>query len=330
MARISKREWKSQKDGKAYVRWDAQLYVGRHPATHKPQFLSKTFERRTDAEAWARKLELMKDEGGRPATTKETLGEYLERWLLIHAGQVRDVTVYNYRASLNRWVLKPSKGVPPIGSIRLSKLPVQAFDQLYAYMLEQGIEPRGIEYVHGILKRALKEAVRKGTLPRNPTEFATLPKQDHAAEEDEEAVVRALDREQADRFLDAARENRHAALWHVLLTGGLRPCEAFALKWLHVDFVKGEVHVRRTLSRVGLDRKEHPTGWKLTKPKTPKSSRVVPLPDLTMRELRAWKVEQAKDRLALGPEWQDHGFVFTTEVGSPLDGSNLYRTSFRE
>jgi integrase len=48
-----------------------------------------------------------------------------------------------------------------------------------------------------------------------------------------------------------------------------------------------------------------------------------------MRELRAWKVQQSKDRLALGPEWQDHGFVFTTEVGSPLDGSNLYRTPFR-
>ena len=40
-----------------------------------------------------------------------------------------------------------------------------------------------------------------------------------------------------------------------------------------------------------------------------------------MRELRAWKVQQKRDRLLLGPEWQEHGFVFTTERGTPLHGA---------
>lgn len=333
MATINKRETKTGK-----VRWDAQVYVGRHPATGKPQFLSKTHHRKGDAEAWARKQESMKDEGVRPATTRETLADYLTGWLEVYAGQVRAVTLYNYEVSLKRWVLDPPKGTPPIGSIRLTKLTVKAFEELYRHMTDHGLQPRGVQYMHGILKRALKDAVRKGILPKNPAEFATVPKADHKGEEDEEDTAAGyLDREQADRFLTAAREpedpeapRTYAALWYVLLTGGLRPCEAFALKWRQVDFDRGEVHIRRTLTRVGLDREKHPLGWKLTKPKTKKSRRTVPLPDITMRELRAWRTQQKRDKLAAGSEWQEHGFVFTTQTtGAPLDGSNLYRGPFR-
>src|SRR2546425_9295301 len=49
-----------------------------------------------------------------------------------------------------------------------------------------------------------------------------------------------------------------------------------------------------------------------------------PLSAVTMQELRRWKKQQAADRLLIGAEWQDHGFVFTTEFGTPL-GNNLGR-----
>src|SRR2546425_11055531 len=49
-----------------------------------------------------------------------------------------------------------------------------------------------------------------------------------------------------------------------------------------------------------------------------------PLSAVTMQELRRWKKQQAADRLLIGPEWQDHGFVFTTEFGTPL-GNNMGR-----
>ncbi len=62
-------------------------------------------------------------------------------------------------------------------------------------------------------------------------------------------------------------------------------------------------------------------GWRLGKPKTRKSRRTVPLPTVAMRELKAWRTKQKRDRLAAGKEWQDHGFVFTTEIGTPLHGA---------
>ena len=62
-------------------------------------------------------------------------------------------------------------------------------------------------------------------------------------------------------------------------------------------------------------------GWRLGKPKTRKSRRTVPLPPVAMREQKAWRTQQKRDRLAAGKEWQDHGFVFTTEIGTPLLGA---------
>jgi hypothetical protein len=42
--------------------------------------------------------------------------------------------------------------------------------------------------------------------------------------------------------------------------------------------------------------------------------------------LKARKVRQAGERLRAGPLWQDHGLVFTSAVGTPLDAHNVPRT----
>jgi integrase len=44
--------------------------------------------------------------------------------------------------------------------------------------------------------------------------------------------------------------------------------------------------------------------------------------------LREHRVRQAKDRIAVGPSWDDLGLVFTNEIGKPLDRSNVLRRSF--
>ena len=322
-------------------RWYAQVYVGRHPVTRSPQFLSKTFLRKKEAEQWARKQEGMKDKNIRPATSRQSLAEYLERWLAVYAGQVRSSTSYNISKTLGKWVLNPRNGVPPIGGKQLRKLTYGDFEKLYQCMAEHDKAPRAIEYLAGILRRALREAVKKGDLPRNPAEFATVPRANRKAEikgsddgaESDGEVVRAMTKDQADRFLAAAAEDRLCALWHVLLMGGLRPGEAFALRWADdVDFKKGkegEVHVRATLTRLGVDRKRYPGGWKLTKPKTPRGCRTVTLPEITMQELRRWKAQQAWEKRTFQGEYQYHGFVFTTQVGKPLSPSSVRRGLFR-
>ncbi|HLB24064.1 MAG TPA: site-specific integrase, partial [Dehalococcoidia bacterium] len=49
---------------------------------------------------------------------------------------------------------------------------------------------------------------------------------------------------------------------------------------------------------------------------------------IAVESLRAHRPRQLEQRLAAGPLWEDHGFVFTTGRGRPLDGNNVRTRSF--
>jgi integrase len=50
---------------------------------------------------------------------------------------------------------------------------------------------------------------------------------------------------------------------------------------------------------------------------------VLPLPAIVARAFRVQQEQQALDRMVAGRRWQETGFVFTTAVGSPMDGSSV-------
>ena len=152
------------------------------PETGKTRFVSKTFAREKEAKEWATKLEGQRNEGlYRPTMTKVDLTTYLrDTWLASYRTQVR--STYNPEKTLGKWVFTPQPATPFLGRIALRKLSVRNFDKLYAALLAQGMQARGMAYLHGLLRRALKSAVTKGELPRNPTDGVTLPKPDVRAE----------------------------------------------------------------------------------------------------------------------------------------------------
>lgn len=310
-------------------RWSAQLYLGRDPQTGRTRWQSKSFATRKEAQEWARRLETQRDDGAyRPTLSKATFADYLrDTWLPMYRRQVR--STYNTEKTIGKWIFRPQPETPFLGRIPLRQLTASDFSKLYVAMTQrrgdarehQPVRGRGIEYLHGLLKRALKYAVTHGELPRNPADGAMIPKpelQHEVTAEDfeQEGPARYLSREQVGRILAVAKQDRRSALWHLLFDAGLRPGEAFALKWAQVDFDAKLVQVGATLTRSGVDKTKQ--GWKLTKPKTKRSERKVPVSEATISELRRWKKQQVAERLLVGPEWQDHGFVFTTEYGTPL------------
>jgi integrase len=85
------------------------------------------------------------------------------------------------------------------------------------------------------------------------------------------------------------------------------------LRWVRQSFQRGRPHQRQY------------TGA----PKTKASRRRVELPELAVRALRAHRARQAEERLAQGEAWQDTtGLIFTTTIGSPLDGVNLLKAFY--
>lgn len=339
-------------DGK--TRWRIRVYVGRDPQTDKRKYITRTFDRKTDADREATRLERQKDKGVLAVPTRESLGEYLKRWLRdVKAGTVRARTLEGYKGYVRRYILEPSDGVPPIGSIRLDKLTPAAVQRLYAHMHRQmDLSPSTVRRLHAVVSQALDHAVKTGELARNPCDAVELPKRQQGTKK----AFRAMSKAEAGRFLEAAQEDRYTALWTVLLTGGLRPGEALGLLWEDVNLEEGRIHVRRALTRRGLpddcecehmpeDHGDEGKGpckesgceceeysraesWRLVEPKSNRSRRVVPLPEVAVRALREWRAEQAEERLRLGAEYEDSGFVFANPFGKPLHQPNLRTRSF--
>ncbi|MGO9081234.1 MAG: site-specific integrase [Streptosporangiaceae bacterium] len=102
----------------------------------------------------------------------------------------------------------------------------------------------------------------------------------------------------------------------LLLTTGIRPEEARALRWDHVDLEAGTVAVWRS-DRAGGDTK------------TPRSRRTLKLAQIAVDALREREAVQAADRVRAGERWQDSGLVFTTALGTMLDQHNI-RRGFRQ
>ncbi len=67
----------------------------------------------------------------------------------------------------------------------------------------------------------------------------------------------------------------------------------------------------------------------LVEPKTARSRRPLALPGPVATMLRTHRRRQREERLAAGAAWTETGLVFTTEVGTPIDPSNLRRATRR-
>jgi integrase len=133
--------------------------------------------------------------------------------------------------------------------------------------IEEGNKQQGsrtAQYVHMILKQALKDAVHWGIIRKNPMESIPPPKASVKRE------IHPLSVEEYRRFLDAAVYDRYFPLFALLLDTGLRPSEALGLQWSDVDLKKGVIHVRHSLEKASV-------AWRFKDPKTKTSRRTIPL-----------------------------------------------------
>jgi integrase len=120
-------------------------------------------------------------------------------------------------------------------------------------------------------------------------------------------------------LLKCAEGLRYRNVLVLIAATGLRRGEALALHWSEVDLDAGLLTVRGTLGRVG-------GRLLISAPKTDRSRRTVPIPPPLVTMLRAHRADQAAERLAARNQWQDHGLVFASELGTPVDPRNVLRT----
>jgi integrase len=131
--------------------------------------------------------------------------------------------------------------------------------------------------------------------------------------------------EQSLALPEAARESRLNAYVVLSLATGVRTEEARELRWERGGLDGDPGAARPVPPSVAVWRSVREGG----DTKTAKSRRTLALAQAAVQALREHRKRQAEDRLAAGALWQDHGLVFASAVGTPLDAANV-RREFRK
>jgi integrase len=267
---------------------------------------------RTRAEVRSKLRELARavDAGLSLAGGRQTVAEYLDRWLAdVAAHRVRPSTLRGYRQHVTLHI------DPIIGSIRLDKLTGQDLARLYANRLDAGKSARTVELTHGVMHSAFRQAVRWDLIVRNPADLVSPPRP-------RRPEIRPLSSAQARTLLATASGDPLEALYVLAVSTGMRQGELLGLTWAAVDLAGGTIEVRAALNRSA-------GSWSLDEPKTARSRRTVRLTGSAATALRAHRVRQAEARLLVGSDWRDHDLVFTDAWGEPLDGRHVTSRDFR-
>jgi integrase len=243
-------------------------------------------------------------DGTRIGGRDQKVGHFLTTWLEdVARPSVRPRTLRSYEQIVRVHLL------PGVGAVSLSKLTPLQVQSLLNAKRKQGLSPRTVRIIRDVLRNALGVALRWGLVTRNVAALVDVP---HAPRRD----VVVFNQEDARRFLAHVRGDRLEALYTVALALGLRQGEALGLRWSDVELDAGVLNVRHALLRIGGRRE-------LTEPKTALSRRTIPLPPLAVAALRSHRIRQLEERLLAGDRWHDESFVFTTTVGTPLDGPTV-------
>ena len=252
------------------------------------------------------------DKGVYVSPSRQTLTSFLEEeWLPAVVATVRPATWDSYSRVLRLHVI-----ATPIGSTPLQDVNGPKLNTLYARLLRpkpngHGLSPRSVQYVHVILHRAFRDAVRWERLLRNPCDAADPPRGLTRPK------LRVWSPVELGSFLRLAAEDRLIALWHLIAMTGMRRGEALGLQWEDLDLEAGRLSIKRTLIQIANYSKDG-TDWTLGAPKTRSGYRQVELDPRTVAVLRAHRARQAEERLRLGGDYLTNEFVFTRHDGRPL------------
>ncbi len=270
------------------VRYVAVVDAPRDPVTGRRKQIKRTFRTAREAEAWERQVRVEIDRGEYLQPTKVTVAEYLPRWLAA-AAHLRPSSRARYAQVIGRIA-------PALGSIPLAKLSALHIQDWYADLLACGLSPSTVALYHGVLHRALDQAVKWRLLRHNPCDAVETPRPRHPE-------MRTWTADEARAFLAATADHELAALWRLALTTGMRRGELLALRWQDIDLERRQLAVRRTLSR-GTD------GFYFSEPKTRAGKRSIALSESTVTALREHRRRQLERRLALGAAWHETDLVF--------------------
>ena len=236
-----------------------------------------------------------------------TIGQWLDIWVAEYLGGVKPRTVDNYKGVVNARIK------PGLGAVKLEALSPHTVQSYYNGLSKEGLAPKTVKNIHGILHKALQQAVANGYIKQNPADSCVLPR---PVRRD----LKPMDEDTISAFLKAIHGHPLEPLFTVTLFTGMREGEALGLLWECVDLSKGTITIDKQLQLIRGSRGQYQ--MVPTKNSKGRTVSVAPYVVTTLRKIRH---KQLENKLRYGECWESSGFVFTDELGHHLSASSVYK-----
>lgn len=296
------------RNGKEYTYWEARYTEGYDPGTGKQ--IQRSITGKTQKEV-ARKLKEATaaiDAGTYTAPSRMTVEQWLDIWTVEYLGGVKPRTVDNYKGVVKARIK------PGLGAVKLEALTPHTIQSYYNGLSKEGLAPKTVKNIHGILHKALQQAVANGYIKTNPADSCILPR---AIRKE----LKPMDEDMITAFLKAIQGHQFEQLFTVTLFTGMREGEALGLLWDCVDLTKGTITVDKQLQLIRGSRGQYQ--MVPTKNSKGRTIRIAPYVVTTLKKV---KHKQLENRLRYGECWEDSGFVFTDDLGRHLSASTVYKS----
>ncbi len=284
--------------------WEARYVVGVDPATGKSIRKSVYGKTQKEVREKLRAATAAIDEGTYFEPAKLTLAQWLEEWLATYTGDIKPLTLDAYQRQIRNNI------VPYIGAIPLASLSAPQIQRLYNDLQEgsrkQPLAPKTIKNLHGVLHKALKQAVNIGYIRANPSDSVVVPRVI-------KSEIKPLEGDDVTAFMDAVQSDPYKLVYLIDLYTGMRQGEILGLSWDCVDFAKRKIVVRQQLQK-----QKKKGGQFYLAPLKNDKTRTVTVAASVMGFLAERRAEQAEQRLSAGSLWDPTGNVHTDDTCTQL------------
>lgn len=295
---------RTRSDGKGKPAYEVQVWAD-------GKATSRTFSSIQDARNWRDRQAGARAGGerivrGHPRLKlRDFIERFWEPWL------AEEVSMENLRESTVLWYLRGARNVSSeIGNVRVTDISKEVLRGMLSRRINQGDSKAKLRQMRATMRSILSLAVERDVIVSDPSGFMVgrnAPK----TLKNEKQPLRAWSESDARGFIRSVRGDRLEALWILLITTGLRRGEALGLTWEDIDLESQTLTVRRSLGHVGPD-------LRFQEPKTESSKRTIAMGPSTIDSLKAHRMVQTEDRLAV-ESWNDEmNLVFSGADGRPV------------
>jgi len=299
--------------------WEIKFDLGTDPTTGRRKTRYHSFKgTRREAEAELIRLKAGADRGEYVDPVKMTVSEFLDLWDRDWAAaNLTPKSLERYREIINVNIR------PELGALKLQRLKPANLAALYGKLAREGrqrkrdtapgLAPGTIRYVHRVLHRALSHAVLWSLIASNPCASVEPPK----------PVPSELEILSEDQIRAVLMKLQGRSIHLIAMMGlatGMRRGELLALRWKDIDLQRNA----GAILRVEQSLEQTKAGLRFKGPKTRHGRRTISLPPSVASALKAHRLEQHKQRLALGAGRDEpDALVFRTVLGAPIRPNSL-------